>query len=103
MSMNTDQNHSDPDQDRPDHQDTGNDKTDQPERTTLFKDLLSRRVPQILGGYLAASWIILEFMDWLTGRYPISPHLVDFCLVTLAAMIPTIFLLSYYPFILLTS
>ena len=31
----------------------------------ILKDLLSRRVPHILGGYLAASWIILEFMDWL--------------------------------------
>ena len=65
-------------------------------RTPIFKDLLSRRVPQILGGYLAASWIILEFMDWLAKRYPVSPHLGDFCLVALAAMIPTVFLLAYF-------
>ncbi len=53
----------------------------QPTRTSFIKDLLSRRVPHILGAYLAASWIILEFMDWLVRRYPISPHLVEFCLV----------------------
>lgn len=71
-------------------------KPDQPARVSFFKDLISRRVPQILGGYLAASWILLEFMDWLVRRYPISPHLVEFCLVFLAAMIPTIFLLAYF-------
>ena len=68
----------------------------QPTRTSFIKDLLSRRVPHILGGYLAASWIILEFMDWLVRRYPISPHLVEFCMVALAAMIPTVFLLAYF-------
>ena len=68
----------------------------QPTRTSFIKDLLSRRVPHILGGYLAASWIILEFMDWLARRYPISPHLVEFCMVALAAMIPTVFLLAYF-------
>ena len=74
----------------------GSEKHAFPTRTSLFKDLLSRRVPHILGGYLAASWIILEFMDWLVRRYPISPHLVEFCLVALAAMIPTVFLLAYF-------
>ena len=35
-------------------------------------------------------------MDWLVGRYPISPNLVEFCLVTLAAMVPTVFLLAWF-------
>lgn len=63
---------------------------------SFFRDLMSRRIVQILGGYLAASWIILEFITWLVGRFPISPHLVDFCLVVLAAMVPTVFLLAYF-------
>ena len=63
---------------------------------SFFRDILSRRVPQILGGYLAGGWIILEFMDWLVRRYPISPNLVEFCLVTLAAMTPTVLLLAYF-------
>jgi tetratricopeptide (TPR) repeat protein len=66
------------------------------ERVSFFKNLLNRRVPQILGGYLAGSWIVLEFLDWLVRRYPVSPHLVDFCLVILASLIPTVILLSYY-------
>jgi tetratricopeptide (TPR) repeat protein len=66
------------------------------ERVPFFKDLLKRRVPQILGGYLGGSWIIVEFLDWLVKRYPISPHLVEFGLVILASMIPTVLLLAYY-------
>ena len=31
----------------------------------LIKNLLQRRVPQILGIYLATSWAIIEFLDWL--------------------------------------
>lgn len=86
----------DTNQDRIEPQESGSEKPIQPTRTSFIKGLLSRRVPHILGGYLAASWIILEFMDWLVRRYPISPHLVEFCLVILAAMIPTVFLLAYF-------
>ena len=86
----------DTNQDRTASEKSGSEKSAPPIRTSFFKDLLSRRVPQIVGGYLAASWIILEFMDWLVKRYPISPHLVEFFLVAIAAMIPTVILLSYY-------
>ncbi len=62
---------------------------------TIFKDLLQRRVPQILGIYLATSWAIIEFLDWLINRFSISPHLPEFGLVILASMIPTVLLLAY--------
>ena len=74
----------------------GSQKPERPIRTPFFKDLLSRRVPQILGGYLAGSWIIFEFVQWLVGHYTISPYLEEFCLIALASLIPTVFLLAYY-------
>ena len=77
-------------------QKSGSEEPAKPARTTFIKDLFSRRVPQIMGGYLAASWVIVEFMDWMVKRYTISPHLVEFCLVALAAMIPTVLLLAYF-------
>ncbi len=46
--------------------------------TSIVKDLLSRRVPQILGIYLAISWGIVEFVGFLVDRFPVSPHLVLF-------------------------
>ncbi len=61
----------------------------------MLKELLRRRVPQILGVYLAVGWGVLEFSDWLINRYVLSPHLVDFSLVAWAAMIPTVLLLAW--------
>jgi glucose-6-phosphate-specific signal transduction histidine kinase len=61
-----------------------------------LKDLLQRRVPQILGIYLGASWAIIEFLDWMINQFSISPHLPKFVLLTLVSMIPTVLLLTYY-------
>ena len=64
--------------------------------TTVYQDLMARRVPQILGIYFAAGWGILQFIDWAVNRYILSPHLIDFTLTIILSMIPSIFLLSYF-------
>lgn len=61
----------------------------------LLRDLLRRRVPQILGIYLAVGWGVLEFMDWLIGRYGLPERLADLSLLAWAAMIPTVLLIGY--------
>ncbi|UCC83975.1 MAG: hypothetical protein JSW46_03300 [Gemmatimonadota bacterium] len=62
----------------------------------LGQDLLKRRVPQILGIYLAVGWGVLEFVDWLIGRYDVTPRLADVSLIAWVAMIPTVLLLAYF-------
>lgn len=62
----------------------------------LFQDLLKRRVPQILGIYLAVGWGVLEFVDWLIDRYDVTPRLADVSLVAWVAMIPTVLLLAWF-------
>jgi TolB-like protein len=64
--------------------------------SSVVQDLFKRRVPQILGVYLAAGWGILEFVDWLVGRYGFSPNLTDLSLTAWACMIPTVFLVAYF-------
>lgn len=66
------------------------------EDVSFIRDLMQRRVPQILGIYLATSWAIIEFLDWLINRFSISPHLPEFGLIILASMIPTVLLLAYF-------
>ncbi|MFQ5865288.1 MAG: protein kinase, partial [bacterium] len=63
---------------------------------SLLKDLLQRRVPQILGLYFLVSLIVIQFVGWLVSRYPISPHLPEFSLAALASMVPTVLLLAYF-------
>jgi len=62
----------------------------------LIKDLLQRRVPQILGIYLGSSWAILEFLDWLINQFSISPHLPHFVLLIMVSMIPTVLMIAYF-------
>lgn len=63
---------------------------------TLMQDLRRRRMPQIVGVYLAFSFGVVQFVDWLVRNFPISPNLPTFSFVALASMIPTVLLLAYF-------
>lgn len=62
----------------------------------LVREFVRRRVPQILGLYLGASWAAIEFVGMLVDRYLLSPHLVDLGIVLLASLIPMVALLAYF-------
>ena len=62
----------------------------------MFEELFHRRVPHFLAAYLAASWGVIEAVDWLIERYGLSTHLVDLALVTLLSMLPTVLMLAYF-------
>ncbi len=61
----------------------------------VMRQLLNRRVPQIAGAYLAASWILLEFTDWAVGQYALSPALTNFVVTTLLLLLPTVLVLAW--------
>ncbi|UCC47930.1 MAG: tetratricopeptide repeat protein [Gemmatimonadota bacterium] len=61
----------------------------------FLQDLFKRRVPHILGLYLGASWVVIEFVSLLVDRFYLSPHLIEFSLVLLASLVPTVVLLAY--------
>ncbi len=67
------------------------------ERISFLQNLWQRRVPQILVLYLGACWIIIEIVSsLLVDRYLLSPHLIDFSIVTLLSLMPSILLLAYF-------
>lgn len=57
------------------------------EARALLHELIRRRIPQVLGVYLAAGWALLEFTDWLERRgvtdYPLTDGVVFLWLVLL--------------------
>ncbi|MEE9190206.1 MAG: protein kinase [Candidatus Neomarinimicrobiota bacterium] len=65
-------------------------------RSSFFKNLLERHIPQILGLYFAVSFGIIKFVQWLAQQYPISPNLPQFSFVALVSMFPTVYLLTYF-------
>lgn len=63
---------------------------------TLIKELLRRRVPQILGVYLAAGWGALEFTDFLVNHFILSSNLIDFVMLLWVLLVPTVVMLAYF-------
>ena len=71
--------------------------SDKNSRKPFFKDLWQRRVPQILGIYLGTCWAIIEFVSGLlVDRYLLSPYLIDFTLIILISLIPSVLMLAYF-------
>ncbi|MDJ0836897.1 MAG: tetratricopeptide repeat protein [Acidobacteriota bacterium] len=64
--------------------------TKETEKITLIGQLLERRVPQILGIYLGTSWGILQFVQYIVGRFNLSRQLEDVSLVILLSLIPSV-------------
>lgn len=59
------------------------------------RELLRRRVPQIVGAYLAGGWILLEFTDWTVNRYVLSAHLTDFVVASWLLLLPAVAILAW--------
>ena len=60
-----------------------------------MRQLLHRRVPQIVGAYFAGSWVFLEFADWTVDQYALSPALTNFVVTTLLLLLPIVVVLAW--------
>ena len=64
-----------------------------PERTFLG-ELVHRRVPQVLAGYLGITWTLFELSQWLTEQYLVSPYLGRILLLGLL-LLPSVLIVTY--------
>jgi len=62
----------------------------------MIQELLARRVPHILGAYLAAGWLVLEVTDWVVNRYVLSSHLTDFVVACWLLLLPSVLLVAWF-------
>jgi class 3 adenylate cyclase/tetratricopeptide (TPR) repeat protein len=58
----------------------------------FFKTLWNRIQPQLVAGYFAGVWGIIQFTDWILNRYQISPFWTDIMLVFFLSLIPSLIL-----------
>ena len=63
---------------------------------TLVQDLIRRRVPHVFAIYIGISWGIVEFVDFATQRFALSPHLVNLALVGPLLLLPSVLLVTYF-------
>ena len=62
---------------------------------SLFKELVERRVPQIIGSYLFASSSSILFIAWLIDRYALPDYYITLALIVLIAILPSVSILAY--------
>ena len=65
------------------------------EKRSMFENLMHRRVPHVFGMYIAATWLVIELGDWVTGRFNLPVTLTSYVFVVMLAMLPAVFLFSY--------
>lgn len=63
--------------------------------TRFLGDLIDRRIPQVLGIYLAAGWGLLEFADWTEGRLATSLQLTDWVIAGWLLLLPIVALAAW--------
>jgi len=61
----------------------------------VIKRLLERRVPQLTGLYVVASWGFVQFVDWAVDEYALSPFLTNFIVTTLLLLLPMVVVLAW--------
>ena len=65
------------------------------EATPWFDNLMRRRVPQLAGMYIAATWLVIELGDWVTERFNLPSFLTSYLFVAMLVMLPAVFLFAY--------
>jgi len=65
------------------------------EKRSIFENLSHRRVPQFVGMYIAATWLVIELGDWVTGRFNLPATLTSYVFVAMLIMLPAVVLFSY--------
>lgn len=61
----------------------------------MFQQLLERRVPQLVGLYLGASWGLIEFSSFAVGQFALSPAITNLVVLALVLLLPAVLLLAW--------
>ena len=65
------------------------------EKPPISESLIHRRVPQFVGMYIAATWLVIELGDWVTERFNLPGALTSYVFVVMLVMLPAVILFSY--------
>lgn len=65
------------------------------EHDSFFDNLMHRRVPHIVGMYIAATWLVIELGDWVTERFNLPEQVTSFVFVGMLILLPAVILFAY--------
>jgi tetratricopeptide (TPR) repeat protein len=62
---------------------------------SIFTEVIARKIPQIIGMYIASLWLAMEISDWMSGRFDLSEQLSTYVFVGVLSFLPTVILLAW--------
>ncbi len=63
---------------------------------SLTRNLIERRVPQIVAIYVAACWGFVEFADFIVEEFLLSPHWTRVVLIGSVLLLPSVLMLAWF-------
>ena len=64
-------------------------------KKSLIKNLLDRRMPQIIGSYFVGSTTLILFIDWLITKYGFADNILQFTWFGLISILPSVLIVAY--------
>ena len=65
-------------------------------KKSFIKELLHRRIPQIIGSYFIASTSMVLFLDWLKVNYAFPEEYITLSLFGAISILPSVIILAYF-------
>ncbi len=65
------------------------------ENTNFFEEIIARRIPHIIGMYIAAVWLCVEIADWMSARFGISEQFSTYVFVGMLTFLPSVIMLAW--------
>ena len=62
---------------------------------SILSEIISRKIPQIIGMYIASAWLAMEISDWMSGRFDLTAQLSTYVFVGMLSFLPTVILLAW--------
>jgi len=64
-------------------------------KKSLLAELAERRIPQILGMYVAAVWLAVEMGEWMSERFDVPSQFSSYVFVIMISFLPLVALLAW--------
>jgi tetratricopeptide (TPR) repeat protein len=61
----------------------------------ILEEIIARRIPHIIGMYIAAVWLAVEISDWMSAKFDISTQLSTVVFIGLLAMLPSVIMVAW--------
>lgn len=66
-----------------------------PERPSLWRSIVERRLLPVLAAYFGLMWALVEFSNFLVARYGLPDRLIDACFLAMWVFLPLVALLGW--------